>query len=163
MSVFTQKADMVRWTCQATSETNLKGDATDLWGSTAIEKIGRTQQHWWPWANGFVFRTVIMKPKGKHATKGCDRDEWPPHYFWPGDETAKKKRMVQRVRFIPYNENSGAGQIWKGFCENNAARSVGRERTYIKSEFIKTMGIPQSKQAVGKDKITSESIHFISS
>jgi hypothetical protein len=45
MSVFTNNADMVRWTCQATKGTNVVGKATTSWGVAAIKikrKVSKT-------------------------------------------------------------------------------------------------------------------------
>lgn len=104
---------MTEWTCQqtATSWKDAKGkkswgkdgSATDIWGATALASIpgtsGRTAkntwQHWFPWANGYVYRENVMEngkvkldKKNKEMFKGCDRDEFPPRYFWPGDSKA---------------------------------------------------------------------------
>jgi hypothetical protein len=162
MSVHTKHPDMVRWTCQMTTGTNKDGSATSTWGSTAIAKIGGGNQHWWPWANGFVPRVVIKNHEDKENIKGCDRDEFPPRAFWPGDVEAKKKGMVQRVRFIKYTDNAGAGQMWQNFCNGNAAASISnvkkKRKTYIQSKHIRTVGKPRDdKTVVGKDKITSKS------
>ncbi|KAI8150498.1 hypothetical protein K4K49_012275, partial [Colletotrichum sp. SAR 10_70] len=140
MSVHTNTPDMVRWTCGATAGTSINGKATDDWGLMAISKPKKTHQHWFPWVNGFVARTTLIKD-GKENVKGCERDEWPPRYFWPGDKEAKKKRLVQKIRLIEWHENGGAGSMFNGFCNNNAAASSNAGKgTYEQQKFLKTVG-----------------------
>ncbi|KAI8298566.1 hypothetical protein K4K61_011514 [Colletotrichum sp. SAR11_59] len=106
----------------------------------AISKPKKTHQHWFPWVNGFVARTTLIKD-GKENVKGCERDEWPPRYFWPGDKEAKKKRLVQKIRLIEWHENGGAGSMFNGFCNNNAAASSNAGKgTYEQQKFLKTVG-----------------------
>ncbi|KAL3292680.1 class V chitinase chi100 [Colletotrichum asianum] len=140
MSVHTNTPDMVRWTCGATAGTSSNGKATNDWGLMAISKPKKTHQHWFPWVNGFVARTTLIKD-GKENVKGCERDEWPPRYFWPGDKEAKKKRLVQKIRLIEWHENGGAGSMFNGFCNNNAAASSNAGKgTYEQQKFLKTVG-----------------------
>lgn len=163
---------MTEWTCQGTPGTSRPGKATKSWGSTAIGKLEDDVQHWWPWANGFVFTTtltdaqgnVVTNSKGNPSTQGCDRDEWPPKYFWPGDANAPT-HMVQRVRLNPANYNRGGSQIWNGFCNINNAMSttiINRQRkSFIQSNFIRTQPNPKIDQAkLGNDKINSKSSVF---
>jgi hypothetical protein len=50
----------------------------------------------------------------------CARDEYPPAYLLEKTHTAMVKGGVdwtgQAVRFIPSDQNSGAGSMWKGKC-----------------------------------------------
>lgn len=50
----------------------------------------------------------------------CDRDEYPPAYLLtPNDPAflfAGQNTQGQSVRYLPRDENSGAGQIWKNAC-----------------------------------------------
>lgn len=133
MSVFTQNTDMVRWTCQATPGSSKDGTATARWGSTALFPIGgKKDQHWFPWVNGFI-------PESDSRT-GCERDEWPPRFFWPGDAVAAQKKMEQRVRLIPASNNGDAGRtLLKGFCAENAAETVKGKQTFVNPKFIKTV------------------------
>lgn len=152
MSVHTNTPDMVRWTCQATDGTSQAGTATDDYGPTAFGKVS-THQHWWPWANGFLPRTENVKGNPpKTYVKGCDRDEWPPRAFWPVKSIADKKGLVQRVRFLPYKENSGAGHIWQGFCNDNGASSTHGKKTYIQSEHISTIGAASTDKSTAQNK-----------
>jgi hypothetical protein len=163
MSVHTKNSDMVRWTCGETVSGDRKlGKATDNWGSTAISTRQADAQHWWPWANGFIPRTTLPKNrKGNQATKGCERDEWPPALFWPGDEFAEKKKMSQRVRMVWYEENAKGGQIWSAFCDNNAAVTTKtvkkKKQTYLNSKFIRHKGTARTVVGKGKDGTTSKS------
>lgn len=119
MSVFTQNTDMVRWTCQATPGSSKDGTATARWGSTAIFPIGgKKDQHWFPWVNGFI-------PESDSRT-GCERDEWPPRFFWPGDAVAAQKKMEQRVRLIPASNNGDAGRTLLKGCVPTMRRKRSR-------------------------------------
>ncbi|PVH79949.1 hypothetical protein DL98DRAFT_630092 [Cadophora sp. DSE1049] len=141
MSVHTLTPDMVRFTCGATANTNM-----------AVRS-----QHNFAWANGFVeltTETKISKKKTKTITNGCDRDEWPPRYFWPGDDVAAAKGHFQRIRLVPAPDNRKAGQIWNQFCNNNAAQvtrakpkkrgqvapKTAELKSYIQSAWIRTVG-----------------------
>lgn len=145
-----------------TAGTSVEGQATKTWGNTAIATMtGGQQQHWWPWSNGFIYREPLLAKDGKQKEdrfdnklwEGCDRDEWPPRAFWPGDEEAAKKNLVQRVRLLPGSENRGAGSVWKGFCEQHNAQSrqmKGRAmKDVIRSKYIRTTASQTSKEVVG--------------
>ncbi|KAK8095063.1 hypothetical protein PG997_001748 [Apiospora hydei] len=68
---------------------NLKATALDRWGSTAIATRKGNNQHYWPWAQGWILR------KDEEKTGGlCERDEWPPALFWPGDNYANRNNMA---------------------------------------------------------------------
>ncbi|KAK1672326.1 hypothetical protein BDP55DRAFT_731558 [Colletotrichum godetiae] len=107
MEIHRNTRSMTEWICGATQSTSNDGSATDVWGSTAVASLALTNQHWgWPWANGFVPRRVLkhangLPKKDKYGTKiavGCDRDEFPPRYFWPKDNEAQKKGMSSTTR-----------------------------------------------------------------
>ncbi|KAK1726785.1 uncharacterized protein BDZ83DRAFT_772939 [Colletotrichum acutatum] len=160
-------SSMTEWTCGATQSTSNDGSATDVWGSTAIAALALTNQHWgWPWANGFVPRRVLRHanglPKkdkyGNEMAVGCDRDEFPPRYFWPKANEAEEKGMVQRIRFLPYDENRKAGAMWRGFCNKNGAQSsttrTSTVTSFIQSKFIRTVNA-NSRTAKGVDAVTS--------
>jgi hypothetical protein len=40
-------------------------------------------------------------------------------HLWPSYFLDKQKTIPQLVRWIPKFDNVGAGQMWKGFCDNN--------------------------------------------
>ncbi|OTA62371.1 hypothetical protein K449DRAFT_434033 [Hypoxylon sp. EC38] len=176
MSRWSKTRSMTEWTCQQTTSSWSKGiksgwghngGATAIWGATAIATLrGKTpraqkgMQHWFPWANGYVYRENEVDDKGKimtHDNKlekfdGCDRDEFPPRYFWPGDK--KVPDLRQWVRFIPAKQNEGAGQMWKGFCNNhNAASTDKNKQTYVVSSNLKSdKPVTRVEQPKGKDK-----------
>ncbi|KAI1140795.1 hypothetical protein F5Y05DRAFT_287057 [Hypoxylon sp. FL0543] len=180
MSRYAKTPSMTEWTCQATATSwssakskgwGKDGLATEKWGSTALAKIPGTSgraakiswQHWFPWANGYVYRENVMEngkvkvdAKGNEVFKGCDRDEFPPRYFWPGDDKAPKD-MRQWVRFVPEDQNRGAGQLWGGFCNDHNAASTTKppnkpEETYVVSANLKSDKPKISKeQPKGKD------------
>ncbi|OHF01134.1 hypothetical protein CORC01_03448 [Colletotrichum orchidophilum] len=167
MDIHRNTRSMTEWTCGATQATNNDGSATDVWGSTAVTTLAHTNQHWgWPWANGFIPRRVLRSanglPKkdkrGNEIAVGCDRDEFPPRYFWPKDEEAEKKGMGQRIRFVPYDENRKAGAMWAGFCNKNGAQSsttrAGIVTSWIQSKHIKTVNA-NSRSAQGADGTTT--------
>ncbi|KAK1636284.1 hypothetical protein BDP81DRAFT_394898 [Colletotrichum phormii] len=167
MEIHRNTRSMTEWTCGATQSTSNDGSATDVWGSTAVASLALTNQHWgWPWANGFVPRRVLKHanglPKrdkyGNEIAVGCDRDEFPPRYFWPKDNEAEKKGMVQRIRFLPYDENRKAGAMWRGFCNKNAAQSsttrTSTVTSFIQSKFIRTVNA-NSRTAKGLDGTTT--------
>lgn len=171
MDVHHATKDMTQWTCQATPQTGKNGKngkATRIWGKTAIGPLENQAQHWWPWANGFVFTTtltdaqgnVVLNDAGKPSTQACDRDEWPPKNFWPGDGN-KPAHMVQRVRLNPSEHNRRAGGIWKNFCNKNAAKSTANHNnkatSFIQSNFIRTQPNPKIDPAkLGNDRIKSK-------
>jgi hypothetical protein len=103
--------DFVRFTCNATAS-SASGLATEVWSTTytntknGVVYTPEGNQHHYQWIEGWV-------AAGKNK---CDRDEWPPRYFWP---IAKKNELGQMVRFLPSSENRGAGSMWKSFCELN--------------------------------------------
>ncbi|KAL7629676.1 hypothetical protein AAE478_001199 [Parahypoxylon ruwenzoriense] len=181
MSRWSKTPSMTEWTCQATATSwgNAKskgwgndGLATEKWGATALAKIPGTSgraakvswQHWFPWANGYVYRESTMEngkvkldANGKEMFKGCDRDEFPPRYFWPGDSKAPKD-MRQWVRFLPGYQNRGAGGLWGGFCNDHNAASTTKppkkaEETYVISANLKSdKAITREEHPKGKDK-----------
>ncbi|KAI0838303.1 hypothetical protein F5Y06DRAFT_55419 [Hypoxylon sp. FL0890] len=181
MSRWSNTRSMTEWTCQATATSwaNAKGkgwgkdgQATEKWGSTALAKIPGTSgraakiswQHWFPWANGYVYRENVMEngkvkldSKGNEVFKGCDRDEFPPRYFWPGDDKAPKD-MRQWVRFVPEDQNRGAGGLWGGFCNDHNAASTTKpankpEETYVISANLKSdKAVTSVEHPKGKDK-----------
>lgn len=77
---------------------------------------------------------------GSGPGQGCERDEWPPAHFWQG-------RAGQIVRYNHRSDNSGAGQLWRGFCpekalyrcvpgtENIEKPPRGRTTTHCKKEL----------------------------
>lgn len=142
IKIHTKTPGMGIFTC-GMYEMSRDGGATATWGSTAIQTRRSSCQHWFPWANGVVYRDTSTSGT-KIATVGCDRDEWPPRYFWPGDAPAAKMKpaLVQRIRFIPSEENRAAGQVWKQFCNNRGAKSTfvkdKKPTTYRVSEHIHT-------------------------
>ncbi|KAK0610895.1 hypothetical protein B0T14DRAFT_500090 [Immersiella caudata] len=128
------KTDMIRWTCSETAVTSKDGGATNAWGATAVRPRPRTAQHWFPWAKGFM-------PRDPKNGKGCERDEWPPRFFWPGDAVARQKGMEQRVRLIPAAQNGGAGSMFREFCIDNAAAVKKKQPTdpdLVDPKFIVT-------------------------
>ncbi|KAF4914522.1 hypothetical protein CGCVW01_v010610 [Colletotrichum viniferum] len=165
MDVHKATRSMTEWTCGATSDTAKTGAATKLWGSAAIGPLRKTDEHWvWPWANGWVPRVVRLdangNPKvnrfGHEDSDGCDRDEWPPRNFWPKDSVAHPKGMIQRIRFIPYQHNRGAGNLWGNFCSKHSAMSTkvvqnGPETLYVRDNLISTIN-KKVKVITGKDK-----------
>ncbi|KAK7921517.1 hypothetical protein PG985_009539 [Apiospora marii] len=124
----------------------LKGDATAQWGTTAILKRAGKHQHFWAWAQGWIPRKDEEEQSGQ-----CERDEWPPAYFWPGDVYAKKNNMVQRVRMNHEKHNGGAGQMFSGFCDKHDAMWTegpkNNKKTYENRENVKTVGKPDVKAA----------------
>lgn len=164
--------DMTEWTCQQTTTMHDRnwgwdGTATDDWGSTAIAK--QRGQHWWPWANGFVLREVDLDDKGQprknkkgnDIIRDCERDEFPPRYFWP-EQKKVPKHMRQLVRFLPGDQNGGAGGLWAGFCNENNAASTKQAKgktyhTYVVSKNLKSKqkAAPITEALAGKDKSKS--------
>ncbi|XXG95828.1 hypothetical protein Hte_002099 [Hypoxylon texense] len=181
MSRWAATRSMTEWTCQETATSWAKGDkkgwgndglATEKWGSTALARMPGTSgrpakapwQHWFPWSNGYVYRENVMENgkvkldgNGNTVFKGCDRDEFPPRYFWPGDDKAPKD-MRQWVRFVPEDQNRGAGGLWAGFCNDHNAASTTKpankpEETYVISANIKSQkAITREEHPKGKDK-----------
>ncbi|KAI0101944.1 hypothetical protein F4776DRAFT_676147 [Hypoxylon sp. NC0597] len=177
MSRWSKTRSMTEWTCQQTASSWSKGTdsnwgnnggATERWGATAIAPLRgktptgkRAMQHWFPWANGFVYRenkldekgNLLLDGNGGERFDGCDRDEFPPRYFWPGDGKAPKD-VRQWVRFLPEKQNSGAGHMWKGFCNKyNAASTDLKKKTYVVSSNIKSdKPVTRVEQPKGKDK-----------
>jgi hypothetical protein len=105
------------------------------------------------WANGFVARE-------QNARKAyCERDEWPPAYFWEGDHAAPPG-VQQRIRLVPGPDNGAAGQSWKLFCRKHAA-SVGRK---INSDYISTVNsrvdLPNVHNGETSTYTSTRSIHL---
>jgi hypothetical protein len=119
MSVHTNTPDMVRFTCWATTSTNRDGKATDDWGAWGSRKknLPRTAQHHWEWANEWT------------EFDDCERDEWPPRYFWSANSARPTKKGGQVIRLIPQPDNGGAGQLWREFCVKNDAWEDKDKRT----------------------------------
>jgi hypothetical protein len=119
MSVHTNTPDMVRFTCWATANTNADGKATDDWGAWGErqKKLPRTAQHHWEWAYEWS------------EFHDCERDEWPPRYFWKKNPSRPQKRSGQVIRLIPQPDNGGAGNMWKGFCPSHDAWVDTAKRT----------------------------------
>ncbi|KAK7977144.1 hypothetical protein PG988_004634 [Apiospora saccharicola] len=122
----------------------LKGEATAEWGVTAIVRRAGKHQHFWAWAQGWIPRESPHKQDGQ-----CERDEWPPAYFWPGDVYAKKNNMVQRVRMNHKDDNGGAGGMFSGFCQSHDAmftkKRGGASVTFENRENVMTVGKPYVK------------------
>ncbi|KAK6845712.1 hypothetical protein PG995_015822 [Apiospora arundinis] len=161
MKIHAATKSMTEFTCGETrsnyrlnAHKDLKATALTDWGVTAIAKRSSKHQHWWPWAQGWILRN------GEKSLDGaCERDEWPPAYFWPGDAYAKKNNMVQRVRLNPATHNGPAGGIFHGFCATNDAIIMKGSTTLEKKENVETVGAPDVKKARkgpdGTDTITS--------
>ncbi|KAK8108537.1 hypothetical protein PG984_014338 [Apiospora sp. TS-2023a] len=133
MSRYSKTKDMTEWTCQQTATSHKDGwghdgAATDSWGATAITKLPRIGQHWFPWANGFIYNEERPIQNNKQVTIGCDRDEFPPRYFWPGDGNVPT-----------HNQNRGADQLWGGFCNDYNAASTAKKETYVVSANLKSV------------------------
>ncbi|KAK7947723.1 uncharacterized protein PG986_008609 [Apiospora aurea] len=120
-----------------TGNRNLKATALDRWGSTAVTTRKGLNQHWWPWAQGWLPRENDKKSAGL-----CERDEWPPALFWPGDNYANRNNMAQRVRLNPRSHNGPAGNIFKGFCTDNDAITTQGGKTYEIRDNVRTIGVP---------------------
>ncbi|KAK2601575.1 hypothetical protein QQS21_004893 [Conoideocrella luteorostrata] len=58
----------------------------------------------------------------------CQIDEWPPAYFLrKNDDEMKlggKDPRGQRVRYLPMEDNQGAGQLWRGVCMKEALEKL---------------------------------------
>ncbi|KAH8755901.1 hypothetical protein BGZ57DRAFT_909607 [Hyaloscypha finlandica] len=126
MSVHSDKSDMVRFTCGATSS-SAPGKATKVWSTTVsrnnVATTPKGNQHHWQWIEGWV-----------SAGKGvCQRDEWPPRSFWPVE---KRNQLGQLVRFLPGAENEGAGSMFNSFCERNGPRAADGKKN---AKFHTTM------------------------
>ncbi|KAI0892932.1 hypothetical protein F4806DRAFT_505218 [Annulohypoxylon nitens] len=166
---------MTEWTCQATESYRyssgkrlwgVDGKATSTWGSTALDKInGASAQHWFPWANGYIYRSIsskngqpVLNKASQVKSKGCERDEFPPRYFWPGDDKAPKD-MRQWVRLLPQADNRGGGQLWQGFCNDyNAASTTTNKKSKIDQTYVISANLKSDKARTseehpqGKDK-----------
>ncbi|KAK8061069.1 hypothetical protein PG997_015290 [Apiospora hydei] len=174
MSRYSNTKDMTEWTCQQTATSHAKGwgndgTATNSWGVTALVAMPGSRakmrgQHWFPWANGFIYHERAMEngqqklgADKKPVWKGCERDEFPPRYFWPGDDKAPK-HMRQLVRLLPDDQNKGAGQLWNGFCNDNNAASTRKYQqnadTYVVSAHLKSVK-GEEEQEVEKGTTTS--------
>ncbi|KAK7936732.1 uncharacterized protein PG986_015170 [Apiospora aurea] len=145
MSRYSNTKDMTEWTCQQTAtrhgkDWGYKGKATASWGVTALaampgSNVKTRGQHWFPWANGFIYRERVMVngqqklgADKKPVWKGCERDEFPP----------------KLIRLIPQDQNGAAGQLWNGFCNDNNAESTTNpvakpEETYVVSAHLKSV------------------------
>lgn len=173
MDIHKATKSMTEWTCGATANIGLDGGATATWGVAAIKSLEKKEEHWvWPWANGWVPRVLRVDAKGKpkrdkyghEMADGCDRDEWPPRNFWPGDDVAHPKGMTQRVRFNPFQHNRGAGNLWGNFCPKHDAVSTkgnrkGKKTYYVRDNLIST--VKEKVQVItGKDKTMSKFFHY---
>lgn len=72
--------------------------ATSQWSSEHLK-----QAEWVRW---------MKRPRG-----GCERDEFPPAYFWEGTGRG------QLIRYNPAEDNNLGGKIWQQFCPSTAAYS----------------------------------------
>lgn len=72
--------------------------ATSRWSSEHLK-----QAEWAKW---------MSRPRG-----GCQRDEFPPAYFWEGTGAG------QRIRYNHKEDNNLGGKIWQNFCPETAAFS----------------------------------------
>lgn len=93
----------------ATTKHRLEGSATSKW------KAQHTGAHW---------RDPANRPR-----KGqCDMDEYPPAHLLGEDTEAYIQGGIsskgQLVRYLPSNENQGAGKLWKGACFNGPVQSL---------------------------------------
>lgn len=84
--------------CYTTSPANFVRPAVRLWSI----------QHVDGWR-----KAIDPLPSG-----GCQADEWPPANFWQGNNGQ------QWIRYIPGNENRGAGQLWNKLCPKKASFST---------------------------------------
>ncbi|KUI67400.1 Killer toxin subunits alpha/beta [Cytospora mali] len=72
--------------------------ATSKWSAEHLK-----QAEWVKW---------MARPRG-----GCERDEFPPAYFWEGAGAG------QLIRYNPEAENNLGGKMWQKFCPETAAFS----------------------------------------
>ncbi|KAK8038483.1 hypothetical protein PG993_006894 [Apiospora rasikravindrae] len=120
---------------------DLKADALAQWGSTAIVKRAAKHQHYWPWAQGWIPRAGEDRDQGE-----CQRDEWPPAYFWPGDVYAKRNNMESAAQ--PQGTQWGAGAIFNRFCwTHDAMRTRNSQETFENRNNVETVGRPDVKAA----------------
>ncbi|KAF2172134.1 hypothetical protein M409DRAFT_49876 [Zasmidium cellare ATCC 36951] len=64
----------------------------------------------------FVFNGKQQKNDEKRLI--CEADEWPPAYFVPREGEGRPE-WGQRIRWIPKEDNGGAGNLWRSFCSDN--------------------------------------------
>ncbi|KAK5662284.1 hypothetical protein OQA88_8190 [Cercophora sp. LCS_1] len=162
MRVHTQNRNMVRWTCHETKNTGdrkkKRGKGHGSMGLHGGLGTGRKRATLVGVGKWLRPRTTLPpNANGNRATKGCDRDEWPPAAFWPGDEEAAKQNppMVQRIQFLPWHENEGAGQVWKSFCVVHNAQTVKNKATFVNNKYVKTVGKPAVTMDRGRDGTTT--------
>lgn len=107
MRVHANNPVMTAFTCNDGTDISAHGRATDMWGSTAHAggRPSAIAQHNFAWTSGMP------------ASGECERDEYPPRYFWPKASKGLTDTNVQRIRMLPASENGGAGQSWARFCE----------------------------------------------
>lgn len=75
--------------------------------------------------------------------KTCDRDEYPPVYFFSDDDPVMTNYQ-QLIRLLPYRDNRGAGAgLWGPFCWTEG----------LKDPKAKILNMPDSfdSSTVGKD------------
>ncbi|CAN9372976.1 unnamed protein product [Alternaria alternata] len=90
-------------------------DDWGLWGSRP--SVPRTAQHHWEWSKEWT------------EFGDCERDEWPPRYFWGQNSQSPRKKAGQFIRLIPQPDNGGAGGIWSAFCPSHDAWKDAAKRT----------------------------------
>lgn len=69
---------------------------------------GGTATALWDAQHDKAWRKWMRRPAGR-----CQIDEWPPQRFWQGANG-------QLVRYIPTEDNGGAGSLWRAFCPEHA-------------------------------------------
>ena len=64
---------------------------------------------------------TYTRPDGEVNANGpmCERDEFPPAYFMPrnGIQQDLTRQSGQLIRWLPREENGGAGNLWQNFCK----------------------------------------------
>lgn len=146
MSVQSGVDSMTAFTCNDGTSMSFEGQATSQWGSTAKGngKPIKYAQHNFAWTSGLP--------------KGCERDEWPPKYFWPEASTDVTGKSGQRVRFIPRSDNNSGGKIWPRFCTltgPHGPMTKTKRKVVENTRLYKHVANPVTNKNLGNDKTMS--------
>lgn len=95
-----------------------------------------------------------------HLTSQCDMDEWPPAALLDAGDDAMIYGGVdnrgQMVRFLPYGENRGAGQMWNGLCFGSAmAQFANAQITNIANAAPGRMTRSETADVIDKKGVTT--------
>nr|QDJ94334.1 chitinase chiC1 [Cordyceps cicadae] len=87
--------------------------------------------------------------RGQNPGASCQADEWPPYYFLQKTDDefrlGGKDPRGQRIRYVPGDDNGGAGNVWRSVCFRGALAALTDAELKNKVNKANTVAVPNTK------------------